>query len=59
MALWFECKVRYDKMQENGMVKKVNEPYHLGRIFDFVGEEDEDFGDFLQRRGRPLLSGEG
>lgn len=27
MALWFECKVRYDKMQENGMVKKVNEPY--------------------------------
>lgn len=27
MALWFECKVRYDKMQENGAVKKVNEPY--------------------------------
>ena len=27
MALWFECKVRYDKMMENGMVKKVNEPY--------------------------------
>ncbi len=27
MALWFECKVRYEKMQENGMVKKVNEPY--------------------------------
>lgn len=27
MALWFECKVRYDKMQENGSVKKVNEPY--------------------------------
>ena len=27
MAIWFECKVRYDKMQENGMVKKVNEPY--------------------------------
>lgn len=27
MALWFECKVRYDKMQDNGMVKKVNEPY--------------------------------
>lgn len=27
MALWFECKVRYDKMQENGTVKKVNEPY--------------------------------
>ncbi len=27
MALWFECKVRYDRMQENGTVKKVNEPY--------------------------------
>ena len=27
MANWFECKVRYDKMQENGAVKKVNEPY--------------------------------
>ena len=27
MANWFECKVRYDKLQENGAVKKVNEPY--------------------------------
>lgn len=27
MALWFECKVRYDKLQDNGAVKKVNEPY--------------------------------
>lgn len=27
MALWFECKVRYDKTLENGSVKKVNEPY--------------------------------
>lgn len=27
MANWFECKVRYDKMMENGIVKKVNEPY--------------------------------
>ena len=27
MALWFECKVRYDRMVENGSVKKVNEPY--------------------------------
>lgn len=27
MALWFECKVRFDKMQDNGAVKKVNEPY--------------------------------
>ena len=29
MALhtWFECKVRYEKMMENGMNKKVTEPY--------------------------------
>ena len=27
MAQWFEVKVRFDKMQENGSVKKVNEPY--------------------------------
>lgn len=27
MAIWFETKVRYDKIQENGAVKKVNEPY--------------------------------
>ena len=27
MSNWFECKVRYDRLQENGAVKKVNEPY--------------------------------
>lgn len=27
MANWFECKVRYDKMMENGVPKKVTEPY--------------------------------
>lgn len=27
MSNWFECKVRYDKTQENGSVKKVTEPY--------------------------------
>lgn len=27
MATWFECKIRYDKMMENGAVKKVTEPY--------------------------------
>jgi hypothetical protein len=24
---WFECKVRYEKVMENGMNKKVTEPY--------------------------------
>ncbi len=27
MANWFECKARYDKMQENGSMKRVSEPY--------------------------------
>lgn len=27
MANWFECKVKYDKMLETGIQKKVNEPY--------------------------------
>lgn len=27
MANWFECKIRYDKTQENGSIKTVTEPY--------------------------------
>lgn len=27
MALYFETKVKFDKIMENGSVKKVNEPY--------------------------------
>jgi hypothetical protein len=27
MASWFECKIRYDKTQENGSIKKVTEAY--------------------------------
>lgn len=27
MNNWFECKVRYEKTMENGLVKKVTEPY--------------------------------
>lgn len=32
MANWFECKVRYDKMMENGAQKKVNEPYLIDAL---------------------------
>ncbi len=32
MANWFECKVRYDKMMENGAQKKVNEPYLVDAV---------------------------
>lgn len=27
MHQWFECKIRYEKIAENGMNKKVTEPY--------------------------------
>ena len=27
MSNWFECKVKYDKMMENGLPKSVSEPY--------------------------------
>lgn len=27
MHTWFECKIRYDKIMADGMVKKVTEPY--------------------------------
>ena len=27
MHNWFECKVAYEKVMENGMQKKVTEPY--------------------------------
>ncbi|MGL5229124.1 MAG: DUF4494 domain-containing protein [Bacteroidales bacterium] len=27
MNNWFECKVRYEKIMENGMLKKITEPY--------------------------------
>ena len=27
MHNWFECKIRYEKVMENGMQKKVTEPY--------------------------------
>lgn len=39
MAMWFECRARYDKMQENGTVKKVNEPYLVDAL-SFSEAED-------------------
>ena len=27
MHIWFECRIRYEKVMENGMQKKVTEPY--------------------------------
>ena len=27
MHTWFECRIRYEKVMENGMQKRVTEPY--------------------------------
>lgn len=32
MAQWFECKVRHNKMHENGMVKKVTEAFMVDAL---------------------------
>lgn len=32
MHTWFECKIRYEKIMENGMQKKVTEPYLLDAL---------------------------
>lgn len=52
MALWFECKVRYDKMQENGTVKKVNEPYLVDAL-TFTEAEAR-----IMEEMKPFISGE-
>lgn len=52
MALWFECKVRYEKMMENGMVKKVNEPYLVDAL-TFTEAESR-----IVEEMKPFISGE-
>lgn len=32
MATWFECKVKYDKLAENGQQKTVTEPYLIDAL---------------------------
>lgn len=52
MALWFETKVRYDKIQENGSVKKVNEPYLVDAL-TFTEAEAR-----IIEEMKPFISGE-
>lgn len=52
MALWFECKVRYEKIAENGMVKKVNEPYLVDAL-TFTEAEARIIDEM-----KPFISGE-
>ena len=52
MYNWFECKVKYDKMQENGIQKTVTEPY----LFDALSftEAEKRVVEEIQ----PFISGE-
>ena len=52
MALWFECKVRYDKMMENGSVKRVTEPYLVDAL-SFTEAEARIIEEI-----RPFISGD-
>ena len=49
---WFECKVKYDKTMENGLVKKVSEPYLVDAI-SFTEAEKR----FIEEI-RPFMTGE-
>ncbi len=52
MANWFECKVRYDKIQENGSAKKVSEPYLVDAL-SFTEAEAR-----ITEEQTPFISGE-
>ena len=52
MATWFECKVRYDKMQQDGSVKRVTEPYIVDAL-TFTEAEAR-----IIKEAQPYISGE-
>lgn len=52
MHNWFECKVSYEKMMENGMQKKVTEPYLVDAL-SFTEAEARIIEEI-----RPYISGE-
>lgn len=52
MYNWFECKVKYDKMQENGIQKTVTEPYLLDAL-SFTEAEKR-----IVEEVQPFISGE-
>ncbi|HIX44984.1 MAG TPA: DUF4494 domain-containing protein [Candidatus Barnesiella excrementipullorum] len=52
MANWFECKVKYDKMLENGLQKKVTEPYLVDAL-SFTEAEAR-----IIKEVQPFISGE-
>lgn len=52
MHNWFECKVSYEKTLENGMQKKVTEPYLVDAL-SFTEAEAR-----IQEEIKPYISGE-
>lgn len=52
MHNWFECKVRYEKVMENGMRKMVTEPYLVDAL-SFTEAESRIIEDIT-----PFISGE-
>ena len=52
MHNWFECKISYDKVMENGMQKKVAEPYRVDAL-SFTEAEAR-----IIEEVRPFISGE-
>lgn len=52
MNTLFECKIRYEKTQENGMIKKVTEPYLVDAL-SFTEAEARITDEML-----PYISGE-
>lgn len=52
MANWFECKIRYDKLQENGAAKKVTESYLVDAL-SFTEAEAR-----ITEEETPFISGE-
>lgn len=52
MHNWFECKISYDKIMENGMQKKVAEPYLVDAL-SFTEAEAR-----IIEEVRPYISGE-
>lgn len=52
MHNWFECKIRYEKVAENGMNKKVTEPYLVDAL-SFTEAESRIIEEMT-----PFISGE-
>ena len=52
MHCWFECKIQYEKTMENGMAKKVSEPYLVDAL-SFTEAESR-----IIEEVAPFISGE-